>query len=105
MPTHRRGGKFDGEQTEVIEFVGIIGDLISPLPSVARISFGNIRHAPGRGSSVRKIIKLKKDGNAIVLIVVENRSAQELRAHDAGQGTLALDVKRALAKARLPFDE
>lgn len=99
MPKHRQGGKFTGSHTTVTDFAGTIADIVSPVDSVAKICLGVIKFAPGRRGG-NQTVKIKTDGHSVVLTVVQNRSAQEIRLITHGKGqNMKSDVARAIAKA------
>lgn len=101
MSKHSRaGGKYGGNHTTLIPTAAVVCDVANACPYVTKISLGFISTGlrPARGG---RRVKITENGGAILLVIRDNTSQQEVRVYASDIQAAKLAIARGARNANL----
>ena len=91
----RKGGKFGGDHTTLIDLAAVVADIAVDLPEVTTVSPGFIKNGAGStGGSLR--VKIADATGSVLLTVRQNRSVQEIRVFTGNGQRTKLGIAKEL---------
>lgn len=96
---HRDGQKFGGRHTTVTETAGRVADIVTNIPEVRNIVIGILD--PRASGSAGQRVKIAEEGWGILLTVVGNGGAQQIRIFTSCVARAKLALARRLRDAEI----